>query len=79
MMTQLQILQMFWNDWGNHNLDFYKVYVQCGAISKDDYKTITGDDYQATVAASTTPVGTSTVASDSTAATSGTANVTPTA
>lgn len=47
MMTQLQILQMFWNDWGNHNLDFYKVYVQCGAITKDDYKTVTGQDYDA--------------------------------
>lgn len=47
MMTQLQMLQMFWNDWGNHDLSFYKVYVQCGAITKDDYKTVTGQDYDA--------------------------------
>lgn len=46
MMTQLQMLQMFWDDWGNHNLDFYKVYVQCGIISKEDYKTVTGQDYE---------------------------------
>lgn len=45
MMTQLQMLQMFWNDWGNHDLSFYKVYVQCGAITKEDYKIITGQDY----------------------------------
>ncbi|RRG01269.1 MAG: XkdX family protein [Lactobacillus sp.] len=47
MMTQLQMLQMFWNDWGNHDLNFYKVYVQYGAITKDDYKTITGEAYVA--------------------------------
>lgn len=47
MMTQLQMLQMFWNDWGNHDLNFYRVYVQCGAITKDDYKTVTGQDYDA--------------------------------
>lgn len=47
MMTQLQMLQMFWNDWGNHELGFYKVYVQCGAITKEDYKTVTGQDYDA--------------------------------
>ena len=46
MMTQLQMLQMFWNDWGNHNLEFYKVYVQCGAITKDEYKIVTGQDYK---------------------------------
>lgn len=45
MMNQLQILQMFWNDWGNHDVNFYKVYVKCGAITKEDYKTITGQDY----------------------------------
>lgn len=45
MMTQLQMLQMFWNDWGNHDLEFYKVYVQCGAITKDEYKQVTGQDY----------------------------------
>ena len=63
MMSQVQILQCFWNDWGNHNLDFYKVYVQCGAISKEDYKTVTGQEYDtdkqtvdpAKVAIKTTP------------------------
>lgn len=45
MLTQLQELQVFWTDWGNHDLDFYKVYVQCGAITKADYKTVTGQDY----------------------------------
>ena len=45
MMTQLQTLQMFWNDWGNHDLDFYRVYVACGAITKADYKEVTGHDY----------------------------------
>lgn len=47
MLTQLQELQIFWNDWGNHDLDFYKVYVQCGAISMEDYKMVTGQDYDA--------------------------------
>ncbi|WP_081120405.1 XkdX family protein [Limosilactobacillus reuteri] len=46
MMTQLQMLQMFWNDWGNHDLAFYKVYVQCNAITADEYKQITGQDYE---------------------------------
>lgn len=46
MMNQVQMLQIFWNDWGNHDLNFYKVYVQCGAISEDDYKIVTGQDYE---------------------------------
>jgi hypothetical protein len=74
----MDTLKIFWNDWGNHNLDYYKYYVQIKAITADQYKKITGSDYQAP-AASTASVGTSTAASDSTAATSGTANVTPTA
>lgn len=45
MMTQLQTLQMFWNDWGNHDLAFYRVYVACGAITKEQYKEVTGVDY----------------------------------
>lgn len=45
MMNQVEILQIFWNDWGNHDLNFYKVYVQCDAITKEDYKTVTGQDY----------------------------------
>jgi hypothetical protein len=52
--------------------------VRCKVITAGQYKTIVGEEYQAP-AASTAPVGTSTVASDSTAATSGTASVTPTA
>lgn len=44
-MTQVQRLQFFWNTFGNHDLNFYKVYVQCGAITKEDYKAITGQDY----------------------------------
>ena len=68
MLTQLQELQIFWNDWGNHDLDFYKVYVQCGAITKEDYKTITGQDYdEGTAPASTAPT---TSAVDSSATTS---------
>lgn len=45
MMTQIQKLQMFWNYWGNHELDFYRVYVACGAITKAEYKEVTGHDY----------------------------------
>lgn len=44
-MSQVQRLQFFWNTFGNHDLSFYKVYVQCGAITKEDYKTVTGQDY----------------------------------
>jgi hypothetical protein len=61
----MDTLKIFWNDWGNHNLDYYKYYVQIKAITADQYKKITGSDYQAPVAASTTPTDT--------------ANVTPTA
>lgn len=42
MLTQLQELQISWNDWRNHDLDFYNDYVQCGAITKEDYKIVTG-------------------------------------
>ncbi|WP_414152792.1 XkdX family protein [Limosilactobacillus reuteri] len=45
MMTQVQRLQFFWNVWNKRDLGFYKVYVQCGAITKEDYKIITGQDY----------------------------------
>lgn len=45
MMTQMQMLHIFWNVWGNHDLDFYRVYVKCGAITKADYKEVTGHDY----------------------------------
>lgn len=45
MMTQMQMLHIFWDVWGNHDLDFYRVYVACGAITKADYKEVTGHDY----------------------------------
>ena len=45
MMTQMQMLHIFWDMWGNHDLDFYRVYVACGAITKADYKEVTGHDY----------------------------------
>lgn len=45
MMSQLDILKIFWNQWDNHDLNYYKVYVQCGAITKDEYKEVTGSDY----------------------------------
>lgn len=48
-MTQVQKLQFFWNVWGNHELSFYKVYVQIGSITKDEYKTVTGKDYNEVV------------------------------
>ena len=46
MMTQMQMLHIFWDMWGNHDLSFYRVYVECGAITKEQYKEITGVDYQ---------------------------------
>lgn len=59
MMTQVQMLQMFWDDWGNHDLDFYKVYVQCGAVTKGEYKEITGHDYDEGTAPASTSATTS--------------------
>ena len=50
MMTQTQMLHIFWDMWGNHDLDFYRVYVACGAITKADYKEVTGYDYDGGVA-----------------------------
>ena len=46
MMTQMQMLHIFWDMWGNHDLSFYRVYVECGAITKEQYKEITNVDYQ---------------------------------
>ena len=46
MMTQMQMLHIFWDMWGNHDLSFYRVYVECGTITKEQYKEITGVDYQ---------------------------------
>lgn len=37
---------MFWNDWGNTDPDFYKVFVGAG-LTEDDYKDITGVAYKA--------------------------------
>ena len=64
--------------WNTMTKEDVAAQVVKSAITADQYKTIIGEEYQAP-AASMAPVGTSTVASDSTAATSGTANVTPTA
>ena len=68
MMTQMQMLHIFWNMWGNHDLNFYRVYVEYGAITKADYKEITGHDYdEGTNSASTAPT---TSAANSSVATS---------
>jgi hypothetical protein len=45
MMSQVDILKMFWNDWGNHDLAYYKQYVTFDSITKDQFKEITGVDY----------------------------------
>ena len=63
--------------WNTMTKEDVAAQVAKSAITADQYKTIVGEEYQVP-AASTAPVGTSTVASDSTAATSGTAYVTPT-
>lgn len=56
MMTQMQMLHIFWDVWGNHDLNFYRVYVACGSITKADYKEVTGHDYDEEVASeSVTP------------------------
>ena len=39
--------------WGNHDLSFYRVYVECGAITKEQYKEITGVDYDTPTVAQT--------------------------
>lgn len=44
MLTQTEILQIFWS-WGNRDLNYYKTFVQYNAISADEYKQITGQDY----------------------------------
>lgn len=65
--------------WNTMTKEDVAAQVAKSAITADQYKTIVGEDYQAPVAASTTPAGTTSAASDSTATTSGTVNVTPTA
>lgn len=37
---------MFWNDWGNHDVNYYKVFVEAG-LTSNQYKEITGIDYVA--------------------------------
>lgn len=45
-MTDFETLKMFWNDWGNHDVEYYKVYVGVG-ITPEQYKEITGVEYTA--------------------------------
>ncbi|WP_242363428.1 XkdX family protein [Limosilactobacillus antri] len=45
MMTDLQMLKTFWS-WGNHDPQYYKVFVGLG-IDAAQYKEITGVDYVA--------------------------------
>lgn len=45
-MTTFEECKIFWS-WGNHELDYYKTFVQLGCITADQYKDITGDDYVA--------------------------------
>lgn len=66
MMTVYEQCLIF-KSWGQNDPNYYRVFVGLG-LTADQYKAITGDDYQATAAASTTPTDTS-----------GTANVAPTA
>ena len=46
MMSTLDMLKMFWNDWGNRDPQYYKVYVGMG-IDANQYKELTGVDYVA--------------------------------
>lgn len=43
MMSDYEMLKMFW-EWGNHDLDYYKVYIGMG-INAQQYKEITGVEY----------------------------------
>ncbi len=45
MMNEVDILKMFWS-WGNHDLSYYKQYVAMSAITIDQYKEITGTEYE---------------------------------
>jgi len=38
--------KIFWNDFGNHDPKYYKVFVGVG-LTADQYKEITGVDYAA--------------------------------
>lgn len=72
-----EVFKLAYQLWNTMTKDDVAAQVAKSAITADQYKTIVGENYQAP-ATSTAPVGASTVASDSTAATSGTANVTHT-
>ncbi|KAF0348559.1 XkdX family protein [Pediococcus pentosaceus] len=45
-MTTFEQCKIFWS-WGNHELDYYQIYVQLGQINADQYKDITGEVYVA--------------------------------
>lgn len=47
MMDTMTMLKMFWNDWGNTDSEYYKVYVGTGpdTITPAQYKELTGVDY----------------------------------
>lgn len=42
----MTMLKMFWQQWGNHDPQYYKIYVGMG-ITADQYKELTGVDYVA--------------------------------
>lgn len=42
----MTMLKMFWQQWGNHDPQYYKLYVGMG-ITADQYKELTGVDYVA--------------------------------
>lgn len=63
--------------WNTMTKEDVAAQVVKSAITAGQYKTIVGEEYQTSVA-SKTPTDTTSAAPDSTAATSGTANVTPT-
>lgn len=44
MMSTWDMLKIFWS-WGNHDPEYYKVYVGAG-IDADQYKQLTGVEYQ---------------------------------
>lgn len=43
-MTDYEQCKIFWS-WGNHQLDYYQIFVQLGHITADQYKDITGEVY----------------------------------
>ena len=47
MMSKVDILKMFWNDWVYLDLAYYKQYEGYNAITAEQFKEITGTDYVA--------------------------------